>query len=224
MLPSTGEPYYSGTAGMLCVGNRQHRANHLMIYYLGREGARMRILIAEDSLVDRRLLEHTIERLGHDCLLAADGLEAWDLYESEGADVIVSDWMMPRLDGLELCRRVRAQPTTPYTYFVFLTLLTDREHVLAGMEAGADDYLVKPLDHYELRMRLIAAARVTDLHRRLRESEHRRGRLEGVQLAARTIEHELRNALTRTAGCSQLLVNRAALPPELHQVALNALS
>ena len=70
----------------------------------------------------------------------------------------------------------------------------------------------------------IAAARVTDLHRRLRESEHQRGRLEGVQLAARTIEHELRNALTRTAGCSQILVSRAALPPDLHQVALNALS
>ena len=71
------------------------------------------------------------------------------------------------------------EPATPYTYFVFVTLLTDREHVLAGMEAGADDYLVKPLDHYELRMRLIAAARVTDLHRRLRDSEHQRGRLEG---------------------------------------------
>ena len=85
----------------------------------------MRILIAEDSRVDRRLLEHTIDLLGHECLLAADGLEAWDLYEKEGADVIVSDWMMPRLDGLELCRRVRAQPATPYTYFVFVTLLTD---------------------------------------------------------------------------------------------------
>jgi PleD family two-component response regulator len=85
-------------------------------------------------------------------------------------DVVISDWMMPGIDGLELCRRIRAKRKDDgYTYFVFLTALGDKGHLLKGMKEGADDYLSKPLDTDELQARMIAASRVTSLHRRLAE-------------------------------------------------------
>ena len=128
----------------------------------------MRILIAEDDAVSRPILRRAVEKTGHECLAAADGEEAWGLYkENPDLDVIISDWMMPGVDGLELCRRVRGDDRDGYTYFIFLTALGDREHLLQGLEAGADDYLSKPLDRDELGMRLTSALRVTDLHRRL---------------------------------------------------------
>jgi two-component system chemotaxis response regulator CheY len=128
----------------------------------------LKILIAEDDAVSRTILRRAVEKLGHECQAAADGEEAWALYkENPDLDVIISDWMMPGVDGLELCRRVRGDNRDGYTYFIFLTALGDREHLLQGLEAGADDYLSKPLDRDELGMRLTSALRVTELHRRL---------------------------------------------------------
>ncbi len=132
------------------------------------EGPELRILIAEDDAVSRMILRRAVEKGGHECLVAADGEEAWDLYrENPNLDAIISDWMMPGIDGLELCRRVRGDGREAYTYFIFLTTLGDKEHLLMGLEAGADDYLSKPLDRDELQVRLISATRVTALHRRL---------------------------------------------------------
>lgn len=128
----------------------------------------MKILIAEDDAVSRMILRRAVEKIGHECLAAAEGEEAWGLYKkTPDIDVIISDWMMPGLDGLELCRRVRDDEREGYTYFILLTALGDREHLLRGLEAGADDYLSKPLDRDELGMRLTSALRVTELHRRL---------------------------------------------------------
>jgi diguanylate cyclase (GGDEF)-like protein len=126
----------------------------------------LHILIAEDDALSRLLLQKSIELQGHTCLAAKDGVEAWDLYEREPVDVIISDWMMPGLDGIEFCKRVRAEEQG-YTYFILLTSNADRKDRLMGMRAGADDYLTKPLDPDDLEMRLIAAARVTTLHRRI---------------------------------------------------------
>ena len=127
----------------------------------------MRVLIAEDSAMGRLLLQHAVEALGHECLVATNGLEAWETFERELPDVVISDWMMPGLEGPDLCRRVRSPPDTPYTYFVFLTVLKDKEHALVGVQSGADDYLSKPLDPLDLRVCLIAAERVISLHRSL---------------------------------------------------------
>lgn len=130
----------------------------------------MRVLIAEDDAVSRSILRRSVERLGHECLMAADGEEAWRIYQSHAeTSVIISDWMMPGLDGLDLCRMVRANSKERYTYFIFLTALQEKKHLLAGLDAGADDYLSKPLDRDELQMRLISASRVTSLHHRLAE-------------------------------------------------------
>jgi serine phosphatase RsbU (regulator of sigma subunit) len=125
----------------------------------------MRILLAEDSAASRFLLQRAVEELGHDCIVAEDGLLAWERYRETSPEVVISDWIMPGLDGDELCRRIRADEDGPYTYFVMLTSLEDKEHVLRGMQAGVDDYLTKPLDRNDLSARLIAATRVTALHR-----------------------------------------------------------
>jgi two-component system cell cycle response regulator len=130
----------------------------------------LRVLIAEDDAVSRTILKKAVEKFGHECLTAEDGEEAWELFQNiSEVDVVISDWMMPGLDGLELCRRVRAINNGWYTFFVFLTALGDKEHLLEGMQAGADDYLAKPLDREQLQVRLIAASRMNSLHRQLNE-------------------------------------------------------
>ena len=172
----------------------------------------MRILIAEDSRVTRSLIRVGVTQLGYECREACDGAEAWEAYQAAGADVVLSDWLMPRVDGMELCERIRAASGSGYTYFIFLTSLDDREHALQGMAAGADDYLTKPLNRQDLRLRLAVAERVTTLHRERTAAQWELGRLQGVQLAARTLQHELGNKLARTAGYVQLLKDRAASP------------
>jgi two-component system chemotaxis response regulator CheY len=105
--------------------------------------------------------------LGHECLAAEDGSSAWQLLSSEGIDVLLTDWMMPGLDGPELCRRVRNELHERYVYIVLTTGLGHRERVLEGMGAGADDYLIKPVDPFAVQTRLVAAQRVTALHRQV---------------------------------------------------------
>jgi DNA-binding response OmpR family regulator len=125
----------------------------------------MRVLIAEDDAGIRDLLHDLIERQGQAVTLAHDGLEAWRLFSQHGADVILSDWLMPGLEGPELCRRVR-ESDAPYTYFILLTALGDQQHHLTGRKSGADDYLAKPFDMEDLAARMVTAARVITLHRR----------------------------------------------------------
>jgi len=131
------------------------------VYRLG-----IQVLIAEDDPDVRSLVLDVVKDLGHTPTCAANGAEALDLFNHCGADVIVSDWMMPRMNGVELCRCLRSQPGAPYTYFILLTSLGDSEHRIAGMQAGADDYLAKPFSLPDIEARLIAAERVTALHRR----------------------------------------------------------
>jgi len=130
----------------------------------------MRILVAEEDRISRTVLLRSLERLGYDCESAEDGQEALLKHAAGDFEMIISDWMMPALDGLELCRRVRQRGEAAgqgYTYFVLLTALESQDSFVAGMEAGADDYLTKPLDREQLRARLIAADRIMSLHRRL---------------------------------------------------------
>jgi diguanylate cyclase (GGDEF)-like protein len=138
----------------------------------------MRVLIAEDDAVPRMILKMAVERFGHECLVAEDGSTAWDMYQNASVNVIISDRVMPGMDGLELCRRVREIPGNGYyTYFIFLTALSEKEQLLAGIQAGADDYLTKPLDPDELRVRLLVASRITGLHHQLAEQRSELERL-----------------------------------------------
>jgi diguanylate cyclase (GGDEF)-like protein len=122
------------------------------------------ILVADDDLGSRLVAQAVVEGLGHECVVVADGAAAWQAIESHPPEVLVTDLMMPGMDGLELCRRIRAAEQDSYTYIVLVTSLAERRDVLSGMQAGADDYLTKPLDPFELETRLLAAGRVTALH------------------------------------------------------------
>lgn len=152
----------------------------------------MRILVAEDNAASRLILEAALRSLGHECVLARDGNEAWELFQSGGADAVISDRMMPGIDGVELCRRIRQLDGAAYTYFIFLTAFDKKAEVVSGMEAGADDYLVKPLDVDELKMRLLVASRVTSLHRQLSQQS-----TELERLNRRLHEQSREDALTK---------------------------
>jgi diguanylate cyclase (GGDEF)-like protein len=128
----------------------------------------MRILIAEDDRVTALKLRRALEKLGYVVETVDDGAAAWDRIARGGVDILLSDWMMPELDGLELCRRVRSQPDAQYTYVILLTTRQDREDRLAGLEAGADDFLTKPLDTGELLARLNVARRILAMQEQLR--------------------------------------------------------
>src|SRR5579864_3969290 len=128
----------------------------------------MKVLVADDDPTNRMLLERIVSRLGHDCTVTGDGSSAWAHLQEHPFDVLLTDWMMPGIEGPELCRRLRSDPAAPYVYIVLITSLSDRDQVLAGMDAGADDYLAKPVDPFQVETRLIAAQRVTRLHTQIK--------------------------------------------------------
>jgi CheY-like chemotaxis protein len=129
----------------------------------------MKILIAEDDFVSVKVLQLSLEHEGHEVLVAGNGEEAWAIFDADPVRVVVSDWMMPGMDGLELCRRIRARPKTDYTYFILLTAIhTGRENTRKAMDAGVDDFLSKPLDREVISMRLRVADRILDYSRQIR--------------------------------------------------------
>ena len=127
-----------------------------------------RILLAEDEEHSRRILAHYLTVWGYQVVEARDGLEAAAILGAEGAPPIsLVDWMMPGMEGVEVCAFLRQQPDRPYTYLILLTAKADKSEVAAGLEAGADDYVVKPCDLSELRARLRVGERMVLLERTL---------------------------------------------------------
>jgi len=128
----------------------------------------MRVLIAEDEAVCRRMLEGLLVRWGYRVALATNGKEAMDvLQEADSPRLAILDWMMPGLDGVEICRELRRQAREPYTYVLLLTAKDQKQDLVAGFDAGADDYLSKPFDAHELRARLRAGCRIVELQEQL---------------------------------------------------------
>jgi phosphoserine phosphatase RsbU/P len=130
----------------------------------------MKVLAVEDDDVSRSILVRSLERLGHEVIETKDGEEAWKAWLKEKPRVAVSDWLMPKLDGLKLCSRFRAQQGQEYLYFILLTGTgASGENRRAAAEAGVDDFLTKPVDLTELWMRLRVAERIltytTQVHR-----------------------------------------------------------
>ena len=133
---------------------------------------RVRILLADDDDVSRHILKATLSRWGFDVVTAVDGEQAWQILE--GADtprLAILDWMMPGMDGVDVCRKVREQLTGPYIYMLLLTSKREKEDIVSGMAAGADDYVSKPFDPQELRMRLKAGERIIDLQEKLLQAQ-----------------------------------------------------
>lgn len=126
------------------------------------------ILIAEDDAVFRRVLEAWLGKWGYSVAVTSDGQQAWEVLQKEDAPKLaILDWMMPGMYGTELCRKVRAMAGAPYRYLLLLTAKTEKQDVIAGLEAGADDYLSKPFDSNELRARLRVGQRILDLQDQL---------------------------------------------------------
>ena len=124
----------------------------------------MKVLIADDDTLSLRLLESTLVKSGYEVILTRDGAEALEMLNRiNGPKLAVLDWMMPKLDGVDVCRRLRSKADVGYIYIVLLTVKTDLEDLAAGFEAGADDYLIKPFDPVELRARITAGERLLNL-------------------------------------------------------------
>jgi DNA-binding response OmpR family regulator len=122
-----------------------------------------RVLVVDDDRASRLLLRRTLEESGYEVAQAGDGREALAELDARPADIVVTDWQMPEMDGIELCRELRKRRNPTYVYILFLTARSGREDLLAAMQAGADEFLTKPLDRLELRARLATAERVLGL-------------------------------------------------------------
>jgi two-component system, cell cycle response regulator len=127
----------------------------------------MKILIVEDDLMQRRFLQVILTQSGREVVAAADGEAAWDMLQKERIQIVITDWMMPVLSGLELIQRIRAADLPHYTYLVLLTSKSAQNSIVEGLKAGADDYLIKPFDRNELMARLAIGERILKLEERL---------------------------------------------------------
>jgi diguanylate cyclase (GGDEF)-like protein len=151
----------------------------------------LKILIAEDDPVSNRLLAASLVKGGHEVVATHNGVEAWGALKEENApQLAILDWMMPGLEGLDICRRIRKEKTTASVYVIMLTSKASKEDMVKGLEAGADDFLTKPFDRNELRVRLQAGERIVALQRSLAE---RVRELEGAIVERKRAEEALRN-------------------------------
>jgi sigma-B regulation protein RsbU (phosphoserine phosphatase) len=124
----------------------------------------MRVLIADDEKVSRSLLVSSLAKLGYEVSASEDGTEAWEALKADNPPKLaILDWMMPGMEGIEVCRRVRALERSTYIYIILLTSRAQKQDVVDGFEAGVDDYLVKPFDMQELQSRLAVGRRILDL-------------------------------------------------------------
>ena len=128
----------------------------------------MKILIAEDNRVSRLLIQKALSSRGHEVIVTGDGEQAWEhLTHEQPPRLVILDWMMPKLDGIQLCRRIRHEHDGSYTYVIILTARDEKEDVIAGLDAGADDYLTKPFEPNELLARVRSGQRILALENAL---------------------------------------------------------
>jgi len=124
----------------------------------------MRILVAEDDAVARRLLQAALAKWGHEVTVTASGTEVWDaLQQADAPSLLILDWLMPGIDGVEICRRARQRDELKSAYIILLTSRGGKDDIVEGLQAGADDYVTKPFDYAELRARVQVGARVVQL-------------------------------------------------------------
>jgi phosphoserine phosphatase RsbU/P len=146
----------------------------------------MRILVAEDDPVSRRMLQTLLTKWGYDPVVTGDGSQALEVLDTkDGPSLAILDWMMPGMDGVEVCRRIRVATTREAIYILLLTARGTKEDIVAGLEAGADDYLAKPFDRNELRARLQVGVRMvglqTSLADRVRQLEEALAKVKHLQ-------------------------------------------
>jgi DNA-binding response OmpR family regulator len=181
----------------------------------------MKILIADDDDVTRLLLDSSLRKLGHDVHETTNGREAWDVWRGGEFPFVISDWMMPALDGLEFCRRIRAARRADYTYIVLLTARSGKVNYLEAMAAGVDDFITKPFEKNALAARVRVAERILGLHASLQTANtdlerrvHERTTELETALRAKDeflsrASHELRTPMNHVLGFAQVLERHA---------------
>lgn len=183
----------------------------------------MKVLIAEDESVSRHLLQAYLQQWGHQVTAAPDGAAAWQLLQEQDFPLVLSDWVMPEMDGLELIRNIRSRASGAYVYIILLTARSQKQDVIEGLEAGANDFVTKPFDRGELRVRVHAGVRIIELeqtlaeqNRALREAQAALVQTEKMaslgQLAA-GMAHEINNPISYVAN--NLAVLRRDVPAAL---------
>ena len=177
----------------------------------------MNVLVADDDAISRLLISSALTKLGHKVEEAVNGEQAWQLWERGHHSLVLSDWMMPELDGLEFCRRIRASERSSFTYLILLTARSGKTNYLDAMEAGIDDFISKPFDKDQLAARVRVATRILGLHESLRSTNaelenrvrERTAELESALQAKSEFlsraSHELRTPMNHVLGFAQLL-------------------
>jgi signal transduction histidine kinase len=182
----------------------------------------MKVLIVEDSLLTRRLLRSSLQKWQYDVTEAEHGVQAWELFRQEHFPLVLTDWLMPEMDGLELIRRIRECELPNYVYIILLTAKSEREDLVAAMDAGADDFLAKPFDPDELRVRVREGERIIALERKLAEQNRQlqltqaalvqSEKLASLGHLAAGMAHEINNPVSYVTN------NLAVLKRDLHSV------
>jgi len=170
----------------------------------------VKILIVDDELVSRKKMDLLVRSLGHETLVASDGVEGWEAWKKERARMVITDWMMPRMDGLELCRKIREAEGSQYIYLIMVTSREDVNDLVRGMDAGADDFITKPFVKQELAVRIRAGERISGF-------ESRDIVIFSLARLAESRDSETGNHLERIRHYSKMLavtIHKSDNPPE----------
>lgn len=189
----------------------------------------MKILIVDDEIVSRKKMDKLVRSLGHETLLASNGLEGLELWKQERIRIVVTDWMMPEMNGLELCGKIRESEGNLYTYVILVTSKNETEDIITGMEAGADDFITKPFIKEELAVRLRAGERIVGLESRdlvifslakLVESRDPEtgGHLERIRFYSRELAEELYQRDGGSSEVDNLFIDNIYLTSPLHDI------
>ena len=182
----------------------------------------MNVLIADDSMLIRRLIEAAVTDRGHETISVEDGAAAWTAFEREHPSLVILDWQMPELDGLEVCRRIRTSPWTRDTFVLVVTGRIEGDDVVHALDAGADDYLFKPFTPPSITARLeIAERRIAANEARWAAEEALANAqwMAGIGQTALAIQHEVNNPLAALLGNVQLMLMDDALPTDVRELA-----
>lgn len=157
----------------------------------------IRVLIAEDDKLCRTILEKNLRKWGYDIISTEDGNEAWKKIQENGIQIAILDWIMPKMDGVELCKRIRGKKWDEYIYLIMLTVRNNQSDIRKGFDAGVDDYITKPFDTHELRARLQTGKRIIDLQNQLLDSQKKLHEIATHDTLTRLINrYEILNVLT----------------------------
>jgi putative two-component system response regulator len=189
----------------------------------------MRILIVEDELVSRKKMEKIIRGLGYETLVATNGVEGWEIWKNDRPRMVITDWVMPGMDGLALCKKIRGSEGSRYTYLIMVTAKSDVNDIVAGMDSGADDFITKPFIKGELAVRIRAGERILGFESRdivifslakLAESRDSEtgNHLERIRYYSKTLAEAMRNTGNGSQEIDHLFIENIFLTSPLHDI------